>query len=123
VNLFVCGDLTIQLAYEDGSYKLKWIDGTNDFSVTLTQDFLSWTMLTVVRSGANAIIYANGALVTTVALTNYLLNYGTSVSLKSSGYASIFDIRRVARAVSAAGIDYLYDDVIDHSGDSTLPPY
>jgi PKD repeat protein len=102
--------LTIQITSAGGVRSITFNDGVNGYSRQLTWT-AGWVHLAVVRSGANIKIYEDGVLIYTNPMIDSSIEYGGSTIVSNGAIVAVFDVRRIARAVSADALAYYYDQV------------
>jgi hypothetical protein len=113
LNLFriATGGLIVTLDADS----VEFDDGVNNVECTVAPT--EWTMITLVRSGSNLIVYANGSVANTYALTDPTIVYGGRATIGGAGVVG-YDAQILTRAVSADAIEYAYNDVIENEGNS-----
>ncbi len=120
-NLYQIGDLTISVISDGMDYVLRWNDGVNIIDIALSQDYTEWTFLSIVREGGVLRVYEQYALAGSGILAG-ALDFSGDLTLCEGGM-QWFDSRILPRAVSAEAITYYYNDIIQHSGNSTCPAF
>lgn len=105
----------------DGGWKVTWDDGTNTWEVPLSVALTRWTMLVITRHADIIEVYENGAFANTRYLTENL-GYDGPVTFYG-GAVTGFEPRVVASRLTADAIRWIYDDVVENSGNSTCAMY
>lgn len=120
ITLFDFSTGGLQVILSTGS--IRWLDGSNDISFSLSSGFGTWALITLVKDGDNLICYENGSLVNTALMTDGNITYGGTLTI-ADGSVNIFDIRGLSAALSAAVPEYLYNDVVQNNGNATCPVF
>jgi PKD repeat protein len=118
LDLYRNTGLLIEITYVDGRYRLRFNDATNNIQVWLDRGYSDWTMLSIVRSGSNLIVYENGVVTNTVVMADAYITYGGEFTALCDGGSTLWDMRMVSRAVGSDAQRYFYTDVVEHAGNA-----
>ena len=110
----------INIIISSGVYYLRFVSDGETHTQALSWDGTGWVSLKVTRTGDLLTMSENGSLLNTFSLLTSE-SYGGSVQVMNGQTGRLFDFRIYASAVSENAFDYYYDDIIQHSGDSTCP--
>jgi len=113
--------LTVTLVQTADGWDLQWDDGTNVWTVPISMALTQWVMITVVRRGDVFEVYENAAFANTRPVTAELA-YGGTLTFYA-GPVTGFEPRIIPAALTADAVEWLYDDVIENSGNSTCAMY
>jgi hypothetical protein len=114
--------LTIRLVLIGATYAIQWNDGTTGDTRTLSWNGVGWVHIAVERNGVTLRVFENGVQLSATPMIDATLGYGGTVYFAENSICTIFDVRRVARAISAAALAYYYDDVVNNNGNGGLLP-
>ena len=115
------GNLALTLTQAGANWEILWNDGLNNRTLLLAATFVSWTLLTVSRSGRNLVVTINGVVADTVYLEHDDVLYGGQLTLGQA--MTWFDFRLLNRALSTEAVLYMYNDVIQNSGNAVCPVF
>jgi hypothetical protein len=115
------GSLTVSVTESAGVYSVRWNDGTNDVSVPLNwSNGGGWTLIKLTRSGTDLVVCENGSILDTYGLLS-VETVGGDVGIMSAQDGNVYDIRVYDSVVSTLAFSYYHDDVVNNSGNGTLP--
>lgn len=119
MTLFNIGNITASLTQAGGNNRVTWNDGVDNVDIILQQTYGAWTLLTIVRSGNNLIVYEGFTLANTQLLTSIVNATGVFTHMPNAVQWS--DMRLIPRAVSLRAVEYLYRDATEANSNSTCP--
>lgn len=102
----------------EGGWRLQ-VDGAYHFP--LESSLNDWTMITVVFTPLNVLVYESGQQIGAAVLTSPYVS--PSSYQMGVGIISLQDVRAVSRAVSAGAIEYLYNDMVQNHANATCPVF
>lgn len=114
--------LLVTLENIAGNFAVRWNDGTNSDTRTLSWAGIGWVFIAVQKRGSTLRIFENGVQLSATPLIDDTLGYGLTVNFAEVSICTIFDVRRVPYAISAEALRYYYDDVINNAGNGGLLP-
>ena len=100
---------------------IRYQDRDNDVQIAVSGDPSIWHMVTIARAGEHIALYVDGQLVNMHRMHNAYIRYTAGPVVLFEDGMGFFDARLVPRTVSAAGILYLYRDIIENRGNATCP--
>jgi len=119
MTLFSVGNITVSLTHAGGNNRLTWNDGVNSFNIILQQAYGAWTMLAVIRSGNNVIVYEGYTLANTQLLAGIVNATGVFTHMPNAVQWS--DMRLIPRAVSVRALEFVYRDFTENRGNTICP--
>jgi hypothetical protein len=100
-----------------GTYLLRITNGVWIHDQSLAWNGVDWVFLAISFGLQYIKVYENGALKVAIPRPAGLVSFGGVVEVATGMVASIFDVRRAPREISASALSYYYDNVVNGGGD------
>ena len=100
-----------------GTYLLRITNGVWIHDQALTWNGYDWVFLAISFGLQYIKVYENGALKVAIPRPAGLVSFGGVAEVATGMVASIFDVRRAPREISASALSYYYDNVVNGGGD------
>lgn len=111
--IYQSGTLIIMITELFGIRSISVDDGINSYIRQLSW-ISGWVYLVVQRSGNNIKIYEDGVSIYFNPMIDSTIAYDGNTIISNNAILSLFDVRRIQRAISSEAIAYYYDQIINN---------
>jgi hypothetical protein len=101
----------------DGTNRIEYYDNVNHFNINLSVSMGEWFMLAITRSDDTLVAYENGQLINTYGLAGGEDAVSGDMAL-CAGVVAAWGMRMIPRVLSAAAVEYYYNDTVENKANA-----